>query len=717
MLRSCARACACGLLVVGLSVGITSAEAPRAKGERQIEAFDYRGVRLDAGDAKRMLDEVKKYYLAIPDDDLLKGFRRRAGRPAPGRELGGWYSSDTFHVFGQIVSGLARLHAATGDPACRHKVEVLLSEWARCTAADGYFYADPKPNAPHYIYDKTVGGLVDAYLYCDNREALTSLRRITEWAEHNLERSRRVGDTNTEWYTLSENLYRAYLATGDARYRDFAAVWEYPEYWNIYLRRSDPFATRPSGGRNAAYHAYSHVNTLGGAGAAFLVTGEPRYLTILHNAYDYFQANQCFATGGYGPDEQLLPPTQLAARLRTSSNTFETQCGTWAGFKMVKHLVTLTGDARYGDWAEKLLINGIGATIPMTSDGRVMYYSNYNIHGGDKRNCDFRWSCCTGTRPEAVADVCDLVYFHDPRNLFVNLFTPSHVTWTHAGTQIEVHQATDFPRKEVVAFTVQSSRPVEFGLKLRVPAWLAENPTARLNGEPIALTKEAGQWTTIRREWHPGDRLSVQLPMRLWAKPLLAGQTYPTAVLYGPVALAAQAPDARFVEKIDFAHLEGALTPVAGEQLTWKLNAEPAVVFRPFSAFKASEPYFLYLDPAARWQIPEKAITFRGSWHQAPQLHFTNSVGATAQTTFAGTGIRWLGFRFDDGGRTEVLVDGKRVAIVSQYGPGRELPFDWSHRKLEPGRHTIQLKLLAEKDARSRDRYLNVAGFEVVPER
>ena len=67
--------------------------------------------------------------------------------------------------------------------------------------------------------------------------------------ERHLERSRHVGDTSTEWYTLSENLYRAYLATGDARYREFAAVWEYPEYWDIYLRHADPFATRPSGER------------------------------------------------------------------------------------------------------------------------------------------------------------------------------------------------------------------------------------------------------------------------------------------------------------------------------------------------------------------------------------------------------------------------------------------------------------------------------------
>ncbi len=705
-----------GVLALAADNPACGADAPRAKGRRQIESFDYRGVTLDDGHPRLMLDETKEYYLRIPNDDLLKGFRQRAGHPAPGRDLGGWYTSDTFHIFGQIVSGLARLHAASGDPACRRKVDVLLAEWAKCIASDGYFYAAPKPNAPHYIYDKMVGGLVDAYLYCGNGEALNSLNRITAWAERNLERSRRVGDTSTEWYTLSENLYRAYLATGDARYRDFAAVWEYPEYWDIYLRRADPFATRPGGQRSDAYHAYSHVNTLGGAGTAFLVTGEPRYLNILRNAYDYLQEHQCFATGGYGPDEQILPRDPLLARLGTSANTFETQCGTWAAFKMVKHLITLTGEARYGDWAERLLINAIGASIPMTADGCVMYYSNYNVHGAQKRNCDFGWSCCAGTRPQAVADVCDLIYFHDAENLYVNLFTPSHVKWSHGGAHVTLRQLTRFPDEETVEFAVETDHTVDFGLKIRVPSWLARSPTTKLNGEPATLMKDPARWMTLRRNWNNGDRLRVTLPMRLWHSPMVTRTNYPSAILYGPVVLAARAPDAHFVEKLDLTQVDRELTRAEGESLTWRLKANPAVLMRPFSAYKEGEPYYLYIDPAAIWQIPPRSVTFHGRWNDSAQFRFTNAVGATAEATFEGTGIRWLGFRFDDAGRAAVLIDGKAVATVSQYGPGRDLPFDWSHKHLRPGRHTIKLTLLEEKDSASSGRYINVAGFEILRE-
>ena len=142
-----------------------------------------------------------------------------------------------------------------------------------CIDQDGYFFYSRKPNAPHYIYDKMVGGLVDMYLYAGSKDALKALARITDWAIAHLDRRNiyafNAGEGPTEWYTLSENLYRAFLATGDSRYRDFAKVWEYTAYWDLYAQGGDLFGKRPDGGQTRGYHAYSHVNTLGGAGAAY----------------------------------------------------------------------------------------------------------------------------------------------------------------------------------------------------------------------------------------------------------------------------------------------------------------------------------------------------------------------------------------------------------------------------------------------------------------
>ncbi len=123
------------LRVLLVMVSAVSAQGPNSDGpfpnpvRLAIEPFNYHGVSLDDGPLWQQVSAAREDYLRIPNDDLLKGFRKRAGLPAPGALLGGWYSSDVFHVFGQILSGLARLYAVTGDPSCRDKADALLRGW------------------------------------------------------------------------------------------------------------------------------------------------------------------------------------------------------------------------------------------------------------------------------------------------------------------------------------------------------------------------------------------------------------------------------------------------------------------------------------------------------------------------------------------------------------------------------------------------------------
>ena len=685
-----------------------------------LQSFDYRGVTLEDGPLKRQFDSVREYYLRIPNDDLLKGFRQRAGQFAPGTDLGGWYSSDIFHIFGQVLSGLARMYAATGDPACRDKADYLLDEWSRCIDADGYFFYTRHPNAPHYIYDKMVGGLVDMYVYAENKEALVALDRITEWALKHLDRRNvyafNSGGGPTEWYTLSENLCRAYLATGDTKYRDFARVWEYTDYWNLYARGDDIFAKRPDGGQTRGYHAYSHVNTFGGAGAAFRVTGDPAYLRTLVGAYDYLQSHQCVVTGGFGPDELLAPPDELARRFADTHNSFETQCGSWAAFKMCKYLIELTGDARFGDWIERLVINGVGAGIPMTGDGRVFYYSDYNPLGATKFVHETGWTCCAGTRPMAVADYHALIYFHDADSLCVNLYTPSSVRWQVGPGAVTVRQTTQFPEGQETMFQITTADPASFALRLRVPGWLNEPMHVSVNGRAVASEVDANHWTSIRRTWRDGDRVDVLLPMKPRVTRFCPELPEPQALMCGPVVLAIQASDGILPRRERENPLK-ALQPAPGEPLVYRMRSAPSVLVRPFYSIGEADPYFICFDPAAPTRIGHRFVIFHPSWNNGGRFRFTNVVGATAAITFDGAGVRWLGYRYDDGGRGEVRIDGKVAAVVDQYGPGRDLPFDWHIDGLEAAKHKLTITLLPDKSAASHDRYLNVVGFEVVEPR
>jgi hypothetical protein len=208
--------------------------------------------------------------------------------------------------------------------------------------------------------------------------------------------------------------------------------------------------------------------------------------------------------------------------------------------------------------------------------------------------------------------------------------------------------------------------------------------------------------------------LSIDLPMRLDASRFEPGKAYPAAIVYGPVVLAARATNPAFVGKIDLDQLDRDLIRVSGEALTWRLSRDPMTLVRPFYAYKEGETYFLYLDPSAAWRVSVKAVTFHPQWNSNANLHFTNAVGATAEYTFEGTGIRWRGFRFDDAGRATVTIDGAVVATVDQYDRGRGFPFEWSSAKLNPGKHSLRLTVVEEKSPESKNHFINLIGFEVL---
>jgi hypothetical protein len=99
-----------------------------AGGETVLEPLDYSGVRLLDGRLRRQYLATRDFYYNIPDDDVLKGFRKNAGLPAPGQDMGGWCSKDCSVVFGQWLSGMARMYKATGDVAMRDKATHLMRE-------------------------------------------------------------------------------------------------------------------------------------------------------------------------------------------------------------------------------------------------------------------------------------------------------------------------------------------------------------------------------------------------------------------------------------------------------------------------------------------------------------------------------------------------------------------------------------------------------------
>lgn len=668
-----------------------------------LSPFAYNEVKLQGGPLKSQFDEVEKYYLAISNDDLLKGFRERAGLPTNGaKELGGWYSNDVFHVFGQLLGGMSRLYAVSGDEAMKQKVAFLISEWAKTIDKDGYFFYSAKPNAKHYVYEKMVGGLVDAYVFTGNIQALQELSIITDWAIKNLNQDRIYGQTQSEWYTLTENLYRAYAVTKDKKYLDFGKVWEYTDYWNSYLKGGPPIDS-------IRHHGYSHLNTLSGAAAAYLLTGEGHYKQTIANAYDFFNGTQTFATGGFAPNERLLSKDKLIEALETTHNTFETQCGSWAIFKLSKYLLEVTGDAKYGDWIEKMTINGIGANIPMSPDGKVLYYSDYNPRQGQKQNYFQGWSCCTGTRPQAVAEYADLVYFKGKDGLYVNLFVPSETNWQG----LTISQSTNYPEENQTELSIKTNATGKrMALAFRKPSWAASYPIVYVNGKPVSVIL-GNNWLKVNRTWKNGDKVKVVFPMSLYADRLDKKKLYPSAIMYGPVAMAVNVTDTYPSDIGSFSKILSGFTPQAGKKLNYSIKGHPELTLKPYYQYGQDEPYLLYIDTAVRNFIPEKSLEFKGDWQKNKWAFFTKDGSVSA--SFNGTGIVISGMGYKNSGFMNVEIDGNLVDSFDTFSKNSpDSPLELSYKNLPPGKHRVTLSVSGKKNPSSKDVYINFIRFKAI---
>jgi hypothetical protein len=499
--------------------------------------FDYGAVELTGGPLKRQYDRIHAAYLALDNDRLLKVYRERAGLPAPGKPMGGWYDRDGFvpgHSLGQYISGLARIGRTTGDAACKSKVAALVEGFAATLGPKNQCFAGPNAENlwPCYILDKHLAGLIDAHQLCGVEQARALVPRVFRGALPYIPECGhdRIGKKNPpydETYVLPESLFLAYELTHDRAFYDRALAYLLDrEFFDPLAAGDDVLPGR---------HAYSHVIALSSAGKARLVLGDEKYLRAIENAAHLLQSTQQFATGGWGPNETFIEPHkgQLYESLRTTNDHFETPCGSYAAIKLARYLLCATGEARHGDGLERVVFNGILAVKEPDADGDYPYYSTYGA-GVHKVFYPKKWPCCSGTLVEGVADYVKNIYFRAHDGVAVIFYAPSRLTWTERGAAVTLTQETEYPLGESVTLRVTSTAPADFALRLRVPAWMSATPQLRVNGKPVHADLQQG-FAIVRRRWASGDVLISEFRLQFRTEAIDDLHPETVALLRGPL--------------------------------------------------------------------------------------------------------------------------------------------------------------------------------------
>lgn len=313
----------------------------------------------------------------------------------------------------------------------------------------------------------------------------------------------------------AKEAYRRYNSSfrGSLRLRDGEA--------SLYSRGQTSVAGLLSDQRPSE-HGVSYCE-LGKLGAVmYQYTGNRKYLQASINGFRKLDRYAMLIDGVPSSSENVAGKTALDGH-----ETCVIADYTWAA----GYLLMATGEAQYADKIEKACFNAAPGAVG--SDFKTLqYFSSPNQVIADRTSNHhklFRGTsymayrpnpgteCCPGDVHRIMPNYAARMWMLDGKGgLVAALYGPGTVDAQvgEKGQRVMIEEKTDYPFSEQIEFRVRTPAAVTFALTLRVPGW-CRAAALRVNGVPAAVRCAAGTFVTLHREFHDGDRITLELPMKL----------------------------------------------------------------------------------------------------------------------------------------------------------------------------------------------------------
>ncbi len=507
----------------------------------RLKAFSPDSVTLLDAYEKNAFSLEIKYIKSLDPDRLLKGFCDIGGVESTASLYGGWENSNIQgHTMGHYLTALSQAFAFCGDKELKSTADYVVSVLKRCQKESGYLAAIPEEHyiklekgetegtwVPWYTMHKILSGLIAAYKFTGNAEALEAASRLGDWVYKrtslwSLEMQETV--LSVEYGGMNDCLYELYGITQSEKHLYAAECFDEIPLFEALYKGEDVLDGK---------HANTTIPKFLGALNRYCVLGEGEefYLTAAMNFWDTVVNNHSYITGGNSEWEHFGTPEILDAE-RTECNC-ET-CNTYNMLKLTRKLFMLTGQSKYRDFYERTFINAILSSqnpeTGMTTYFQPMATGFFKVYSSPY---DHFW-CCTGSGMENFSKLGDSIYFYGDKSIYVNRYASSEVEWKEKG--ITLTQEAKLP---VIRLTVSGNAEAE--IVVPVPSWCKERPTLRLNGEKTEETEKDG-FIRICRKWQDGDEFEITLPMKLEAHRLPDNRNS-VCFTWGPYVLSADLGD------------------------------------------------------------------------------------------------------------------------------------------------------------------------------
>ena len=518
-------------------------------------AFSLRDVKL-VGESpfKNAMQKDAAYLLEINPNRLLYRFYKNAHLPVKDSVYGGWESEGlSGHTMGHYLSACAMMYVSTGDKRFKEKVDYLVNELERCQQArkTGYIGAIPNEDtlwakvargdiksggfdlnggwAPWYTVHKVMSGLLDAYLYCDNKKSVKLVTGMADWTYNtinHLSREQLNKMLNCEYGGMNDVLAGLYSITGNKKYLHLSY-----KFFDNFVMEPLSKGIDPMPGK----HSNTQVPKTIGSALQYELTGNERDKTIASFFWTTMVDHHSYVIGGNSNYEYCGPADKLNDRL--SDNTAET-CNSYNMLKLTRHLMSWQPSSTLGDFYERTLYNHIlSSQNPAT--GMMCYFVPLRMGAKKEFSDKFNtFTCCVGTGMENHSKYAENIYMEgSDGSLYVNLFIPSQLNWKTKGAVIT--QSTSFPESAGTSFNFKTGSKKKFAIHIRHPWWATKGVTVQVNGKKVNTTKDEHGYITIDRSWNNQDKVEINFPMSLYTESM-PDNANRIALLYGPVVLAGQ---------------------------------------------------------------------------------------------------------------------------------------------------------------------------------
>ena len=526
-----------------------------AQTTKQIETFHLKDVTLLASPFKHAQQLNKQYLLALDADRLLAPFVREAGLAPKAESYTNWENTGLDgHIGGHYLSALSLMYASTADTQIKERLDYMLHEMKRIQDTNGNGYIGGVPDSktmwsqiaqgnikasgfalngkwvPLYNIHKTYAGLRDAYLYADSELAKTMLLELTDWMidlTQNLSDEQMQDMLRSEYGGLNETFADVAAISGDEKYIQLAKRFSHLVILNPLLEGEDKLT---------GMHANTQIPKVLGYKRIADISGDNNWANAAQFFWETVVEHRSVCIGGNSANEHFHPSHNFERMIKSTEGP-ET-CNTYNMLRLTKMLYQTSLNEKYIDYYERGLYNHILSSQHPETGGLVYFTQmrpgHYRVYSQPETSM---W-CCVGSGIENHSKYGEMIYAHTENELYVNLFIPSTLQWKEK--EVKVIQQNNFPNEAKTELTIEPQKNTDFTLKLRYPSWVEKGALKiSINGKPLAVSQNPASYVSINRKWKKGDKVTMEMPMRITTEQLPDNSNY-FSFRYGPIVLAAK---------------------------------------------------------------------------------------------------------------------------------------------------------------------------------